>query len=439
MNRSRWCLVGVVVLLFLAGLGALAEECTITVRPGESIQATIDAAPEGAVICLAVGEWEEHLTIAKTLTVRGAGNETVIRGLGTFVPLIHVDRTSEEAVAVTVSGLTVTNGGVGVYVTGTVQAMIRDMSVLENQIGILVEESAQAILSGLTIAGSAGDGIVLAGSSEVSIEESTIVRNERFGLALFEHPCFATDEMFAGYVTGSNNVVPGPEFVDGNAQAAACPPGLVSVAAEEDGAFDRRALAAQLSLAKALFAEISILDHDQLSTMEGLYLRVIEEAPLTRQAEYAYWLLSNMYMRAFSPPRHGDAAALLEQYMDRYPGSTYLESRFAIFAREGISLVENRLLVLYQEEEDWQKLEVLYDRIIPDPTSVASHMVDHLFSYGDTMQRVARTSDAITAFQTYLRQREDIMPALRDAAQRRLVELGAEPVPEEELADSPDP
>ncbi len=73
MKRSlRWCVV-VLSCLFVAGLGALAQPCTITVQPGESIQEAIDAAPEGATLCLAEGVWEEHITIEKSLTLCGAG------------------------------------------------------------------------------------------------------------------------------------------------------------------------------------------------------------------------------------------------------------------------------------------------------------------------------------------------------------------------------
>ena len=74
----------VLLLVLMIGGAAVAEQtpsCTITVQPGESIQAAIDAAPEGAVICLPAGEWQAELRISKSLTLRGAGAErTTIRG-----------------------------------------------------------------------------------------------------------------------------------------------------------------------------------------------------------------------------------------------------------------------------------------------------------------------------------------------------------------------
>jgi len=52
------------------GEGTLAaqEECTVIVQPGESIQAAIDQAQEGDVICLAEGTWVENVKIEKSLT-----------------------------------------------------------------------------------------------------------------------------------------------------------------------------------------------------------------------------------------------------------------------------------------------------------------------------------------------------------------------------------
>jgi len=52
----------------------LAQDCTVTVHSGESIQEAIDSASAGCVICLAEGTWEEDLTITiEGLTLRGQG------------------------------------------------------------------------------------------------------------------------------------------------------------------------------------------------------------------------------------------------------------------------------------------------------------------------------------------------------------------------------
>jgi pectin methylesterase-like acyl-CoA thioesterase len=63
------------ILAVLAGGSvAFAEQtpsCQVFVQPGESIQAAIDAALEGAVICLAAGEWQEDIAITKSLTLMG--------------------------------------------------------------------------------------------------------------------------------------------------------------------------------------------------------------------------------------------------------------------------------------------------------------------------------------------------------------------------------
>lgn len=69
--------VGAALVLFALAAGnaepvGLAQaDCTVTVQPGQSIQSAIDAAPEGAVICLVAGMWEENLTITQSLKLTG--------------------------------------------------------------------------------------------------------------------------------------------------------------------------------------------------------------------------------------------------------------------------------------------------------------------------------------------------------------------------------
>jgi hypothetical protein len=63
MRSFLWGCAAAVVLLVAVGIGSLAQQpYAITVQPGESIQAAINAAPAGAVITLASGEWQEALT-----------------------------------------------------------------------------------------------------------------------------------------------------------------------------------------------------------------------------------------------------------------------------------------------------------------------------------------------------------------------------------------
>lgn len=68
-----------------------ASACTMTVGPGSSIQAAIDEAPAGALICLAGGKFAEHLRIRKGLTLQGEGPEGVIlMGIERQEPVILV-------------------------------------------------------------------------------------------------------------------------------------------------------------------------------------------------------------------------------------------------------------------------------------------------------------------------------------------------------------
>jgi len=336
MNRSRWCWVGVVTLVFLAGLVALAEPCTVTVEPGESIQLAIDAAPEGAVICLPAGEWEEHITVRKNLTLRGAGpEESTIRGLRPDTAVIRVYTPTDEEGMVVLEGLGMAGGsgmyGPGLLVEGASQVAVTDCAVFENGYGIWLKGTAQATLSGthvfenaatgiwladsshsaitnctvcdnafsgiwltgetqsviertiaqgnregisltassqaniehsrivgnqrrgvsmnefarVSITGSSvvengWEGVYIAGSAELTLEGNTIQENQRYGVLLFERPCIATDDVFAGYIAGRRNLFPWPELPVGNRFGAVCPAELEFLLSTEGGALDRR-------------------------------------------------------------------------------------------------------------------------------------------------------------------------------------------------------
>lgn len=123
-------LVALALLGVTGGSGSSVQgqpDCTVTVKPGESIQRAIDAAQEGAVICLAAGTWEENLEIKKSLTLRGAGQEqTKIKG--------DITIASDKVIEVKLEGLTISeNSRAGIVLGGSAQATIENNTIEENK------------------------------------------------------------------------------------------------------------------------------------------------------------------------------------------------------------------------------------------------------------------------------------------------------------------
>ncbi len=231
MKRSVLKHMTVVALLLLLGWAVLAEECMVTIMPGESIQAAIDAASPGDVICLAEGEWEENLVIEKSLTLRAAGIESepqaVIRSAREDWPVILIR--SQEPIEVTVQGLKITgafgaaftgvdiyadgisvhgkatatidnntirgNGRFGILMLSSSQATITSNTLGDNgRDGIRMWHSSQAAIEGNTISGNGSSGIVMLSSSQVTIANNTIFGNrEGIGLGRASHATIASN------------------------------------------------------------------------------------------------------------------------------------------------------------------------------------------------------------------------------------------------------
>jgi nitrous oxidase accessory protein NosD len=244
----------ILVCSVIAPLAHAEESGTITVRPGESLQAAIDSALEGGVVNLMEGEWEEHVTIDKNLTLRGEGaDRTVIRAIdvhGDVVQIMTRDGRDpfEHAPSVTVIGLSVVGPygwlvairvGMGVHATlsdcslsacgigisvddGAVARITRcvisdhrpisDPEFIGDGEGIIICPTAQATIEACLISDNAGQGIVLWDAAEAvifdcaitrnrfgivvhggalaTIERNRIVENYHYGVCLFEQPCF---------------------------------------------------------------------------------------------------------------------------------------------------------------------------------------------------------------------------------------------------------
>jgi nitrous oxidase accessory protein NosD len=84
-RSSHWFLAFGYLVVCLSSTTRAAEP--IAVIAGESVQAAIDKAPDGATIVLAPGEFAEGLVISKPITLRGAGWDKTTVGSGKKMPL----------------------------------------------------------------------------------------------------------------------------------------------------------------------------------------------------------------------------------------------------------------------------------------------------------------------------------------------------------------
>ena len=203
-----------VFALLIAGAVTFGEEglvCTVSVQPGQSIQAAIDAAPDGAVICIDEGDWQEDLAIEKPLTLRGQGSgKTIIRGDASpsgVLAIYCLDAERSSNVSVRIEGLTITGGsGAGIVTATEIRATVSDCDlqgnstgidlrdeseaeivncrILQNTFGIQGLHSAQATVANCTVSGNRVGGIGLAFSAGIAISNSSISENGRSGVIL---------------------------------------------------------------------------------------------------------------------------------------------------------------------------------------------------------------------------------------------------------------
>ncbi len=149
----------------LADARVHAHPAEITVLPGESIQTALNRAPEGALVRLSAGVWEENITIRKSLSLVGAGPEqTMLTGRAEGFPVVSVMGTG--TIEVQIEGLTVSEAR-GEYVHG-----------------IQIAGRAHARMVDLEVRDHPGSGIMVTDLSSVEVENCTLRRNW-WGMRLF--------------------------------------------------------------------------------------------------------------------------------------------------------------------------------------------------------------------------------------------------------------
>jgi hypothetical protein len=154
------------VLAILCGL-AVTERvgaATVSVSPGASIQAAIAAAAPGDIIEVAAGTFTENIDFqGKAVTVRGSGDETVLRGTGAG-PVVTL--ASGEGMGSVLDSVTVTGGradrGGGIAIVDASPVIVRAV-IIENR------------------ASQQGSGVLIAGNSTARLYNSVIAYNRRDG------------------------------------------------------------------------------------------------------------------------------------------------------------------------------------------------------------------------------------------------------------------
>ena len=195
------------------GLVVIAPPATagtdLVVRPGESIQAALDAAPDGAVVTVRPGRYAESLAITRPVTLAAdPGAELTPPAAApvnacTLDPDAHgampgvcvvgqlADPTEEASPVVVpvrdvrVSGLTVTGFSLsGVEVYGAEHATLQSVTARGNAGGaVFVGRSSDVVIDGLQATGNAGNGVDLhEGNAGFVVSHSTVTGNRGEGI-----------------------------------------------------------------------------------------------------------------------------------------------------------------------------------------------------------------------------------------------------------------
>jgi nitrous oxidase accessory protein len=126
-------------ILFSMPLGAVE---VLRVAAGESIQATIDRAPVGAVIEIERGRYRENLLVDKPLTLRGLNRPTISGGLSGDTIRVTAEDVVIEGLIVTDSGDSLRDQNSGIYIRpGAHRAVVRHCDLAYNLFGLWIEKA----------------------------------------------------------------------------------------------------------------------------------------------------------------------------------------------------------------------------------------------------------------------------------------------------------
>ncbi len=185
MSGRAWrtlCGAALVVIVVLAtGLGA-----PIVVPLGDSLQAAINAAPSGAVLDLGSGTYRGSLVVDHSLTLRGAGEATVIEGTEVGAAI----RIRGDGIDVRLESLTVQGGkgweGHGIQTEGAPSVELKSVTVTKNSwCGIWSRDRTSLSLDDCRIVENGTHGLYTWDFSRVELRNCEVSRNKTHGILTF--------------------------------------------------------------------------------------------------------------------------------------------------------------------------------------------------------------------------------------------------------------
>lgn len=122
---------------------ALLWCATVTSAHAGPLQDEIDAATPGSTVTLPAGEYAEHVTIGKDLTLRGAGAATVLRRASAPGAVLSVTAGATVTLeALTVAGDPLQPGGTGIDATDVAGLVLHGVAVTGHATGVRIADAA---------------------------------------------------------------------------------------------------------------------------------------------------------------------------------------------------------------------------------------------------------------------------------------------------------
>jgi len=163
-----------------------------------TIQDAINNANEGDTIFVRAGTYYEHVVVDKALSLLGENkHNTIIDGSGNEIVVACMHACNN----ITLSGFTMQNGELGIFLWGSSNSNFTDNIALNNSYGIYFYYSDYNLVTGNNSTNNTQYGIYLVGSSHNTFTSNTVSLNDGQGIYL-DH---SGNNVFSGNVVSNNS------------------------------------------------------------------------------------------------------------------------------------------------------------------------------------------------------------------------------------------